>query len=251
MTKPTVLVPMIAGLVLTMAAAAHAQILPDPEPEPESETESGVYVSLAVGGQPQTRSFGSSGTFTSFNETGRYDLTQKIGGGVLFDVGGGYRFTKNLSVGVGLWNTRSKSAASAAAAIPDPVFFGRFTTVSASQSDLKQSTIGVNIFVTYTRPLAKRFDVAVSGGPTIVHTRLDAGSVSVTPISRNLSLAADSQSKTGAKAGNIGADFTYHVNGRYSAGFFVRYAGGELDLPAVKSLKVGSVQTGGLMRYRF
>jgi len=235
---------MIAGLLWSGASAAQAQTAPTPE--------KGPYVSLGVGGQPQTRSFGSSGTFSSFNETGRYDLNQKIGAGVLFDVAGGYRFTQHLSAGASVWSARSKSAASAAAAIPDPVFFGRFTTVSATnESDLTQATLGVNIFVTYTTPVAKRFDVAVSAGPTIVRTKLDTSSLTVTPNSQKITLATDSQSKLGAKAGNIGVDFTYRVNGRYSAGFFARYAAGELDLPAVKNLKVGSVQTGGLIRYRF
>lgn len=245
MTKTMIRVPAIAALVLSGMSAAQAQTL---TPKPET----GAYVSLGVGGQPQTRSFGSSGTFASFNETGRYDVNQKIGAGVLLDIGGGYRFTKHISAGVSVWNARSKSAVSAAASIPDPVFFGRFTTVSATgDSELKQSTLGVNIFVTYTMPVADRFDVAVSLGPTIIKTKLDAGGATVTPNSQKITLTTDRQSKMGAKAGNVGVDFTYRVKPMYNVGFFARYAGGELDLPAVKNLKVGRVQAGGLIRYRF
>jgi len=214
--------------------------------------ETGAYVSLGVGGQPQKRSFGSSGTFTSFNEIGKYQLNQNIGAGFLFDVAGGYRFTKHLSAGVGVWNARSNSAASAAASIPDPVVFGRFANVSAAQdTGLKQSTVGINFFVTYWIPVAQRFDLAVSVGPTIVRTRLDAGSVTVTPSNQKIALTTDSESKTSAKAGNVGVDFSYRVNALCSLGLFARYAGGELDLPAVQRLKVGTVQTGGLIRYRF
>ena len=64
-----------------------------------------------------------------------------MGAGVLFDVGGGYKFAKHLAAGLSVWNTRSKSAAAAAASIPDPLFFGRFTTVTPTAVDeLKQST---------------------------------------------------------------------------------------------------------------
>lgn len=235
---------LVVGLVLTGASAARAQT-----PPPTADT--GAYVSVAVGGQPLTRSFASSGTFSSFNETGRYEVNQNIGAANMFDIGGGYRFMKHIAVGASVWSARSKSAVAAAASIPDPVFFGRFTTVPAGDNGLKQSTLGVNIFVTYTRPVADRFDVAVSLGPTIVKTTLDAGSVAVTPNTQQVRLSSDRQSKTSAKAGNVGVDFTYRLNAIYNVGFFARYAGGELDLPVVKKLKVGSLQTGGLFRYRF
>jgi hypothetical protein len=170
---------------------------------------------------------------------------------MLIDIGGGYQFMKHVAVGVSVWTARSKSAASAGAIIPDPVFFGRFTTLSAEGQDLKQSTLGVNLMVTYSLPIAGRFDLALSGGPTVVRTRLDASRAIVTANSRTLTLESERQSKTSAKAANAGLDFTYRANEMYSIGFFARYAGGEVDLPAVSKLKVGSLQTGGLIRYRF
>ena len=243
MTKPVTVVSAIAGLVL-MGTAAQAQTA-------TSQPETGAYVTLGIGGQPKTSSFGSSGTFSSFNETGRFDTIQNVGAGSLFDIGGGYTFMKHVAVGASVWNARAKSSASAAALIPDPVFFGRLTTVTADGGELKQSTLGVNLFVTYTRPLTDRFDVAVSAGPTIVRTRLDAASVIVTPNSQKITVGSESQSKTTAAAGNVGVDVTYRVKPMYNVGFFVRYAGGQVDLPAVQNLKVGSLQTGGLLRYRF
>ena len=41
------------------------------------------------------------------------------------------------------------------------------------------------------------------------------------------------------------------MNDRYSVGGFVRYAGGEVDLPSVAKLKIGGVQAGGGIRFRF
>src|SRR5262249_3350776 len=154
-----------------------------------------------------------------------------------------YRFSKNLSAGASVWNARSKSSVSAAAAIPDPVLFGKLTTVTApTTDDQNQSTLGVNIFVMYSVPLDNKFDLSVSCGPTIVRGSLDVGTATVAPNSQTVTVSNTSQSKTSAKAGNVGVDLTYHVNEMYGVGFFVRYAGGQVDLPAVNGLRVGGVQ---------
>src|SRR5262245_20671281 len=140
MTKTVML---LAGLVFAGAAAAHAQ-------SATSQSETGAFLTVSVVAETQNRSFDSAGTFTSFNEIGRYHVAQNIGAGALLDLGGGYQFTKHLGVGLSLWTSRSKSAAAAGAAIPDPLVFGRFTTVTTDNSDLKQTTVGANLFLTFT-----------------------------------------------------------------------------------------------------
>ena len=245
MTKTMNRLIVIAGLLLTAVSSAQAQTL---TPQPET----GAYVSIGAGIQPQKRSFGSSGTFTSFNETGRFEVNQNVGSGFLFDVGGGYQFMKRLAAGVSFWNVRNKSAVAAAASIPDPVFFGRFTTVSVeSDEDLTQSTLGINLSIIYTMQVADRFDLSVSLGPTIIRTKLEVGRLAVTPNSQTVTLSTESQSKTTAKAGNLGFDFSYRVNELYNVGLFARYAGGEVDLPALAKMKVGGVQAGAIVKYRF
>jgi hypothetical protein len=245
MTKRMNCAVLMAGLLVTGASAVNAQTL---TPQPDT----GAYVSVALGGQPQRRSFGNSGTFTSFNETGRFEVNQNVGAGFMFDVAGGYRFAKHFGAGVSLWSVRSDSAVSGAASIPDPVFFGRFTTVTPTPiNDAKQTTLGINIQFIYTMPVGERFDITVALGPTIARTKLDVGTLSVPANSTNVTLATESQSKTTAKAGNVGVDFTYRVNAMYSAGLFARFAGGEADLPALPKTKVGGIQVGGLLRYLF
>ncbi len=234
----------LAGLLFVGASAAQAQ-------SAASQSDTGAFLTLSVGAQTQKRSFESSGTFTTFNEIGRYQVAQNIGAGALLDLGGGYQFTKHLGVGVSLWTSRSKSAAAAGAAIPDPLVFGRFTTVTAENSELNQSTFGANLFVTYTTHITDRVDVGISLGPTVVRTKLDVGGVTVAPSTQSIAFATSSQSKTTAKAGNLGLDLSYRMNTVYSVGVFVRYAGGEVDLPAVSKFKVGAAQAGALIRYRF
>lgn len=245
MTKTMNSMALMAGLVLTGASAVHAQTL---TPQPET----GMFLSIAAGGQPQKRSFSSSGTFSSFGETGRFEVNQNVGAGFLFDIGAGYQFMKHLAAGVSVWSVRSSSAVSGAASIPDPVFFGRFTTITPTpNNDLHQSTLGVNISVLYTLPISDKLDVVLSAGPTIIRTKLDVGSLDVAANSTTVTLSTSSESKTSAKAGNLGVELAYHLNELYTGGLFVRYSGGEVDLPSLPKAKVGGLQVGGIVRYRF
>lgn len=71
-----------------------------------------------------------------------------------------------------------------------------------------------------------------------------AGTQNVTPTST-------SESGTTGKAGNVGLDLSYLVTTNYGIGAFIRYAGGELNLPTAPNLKVGGLQMGGGLRLRF
>jgi opacity protein-like surface antigen len=245
MTKTMNNMALIAGLLLTGASAVHAQTL---TPQPET----GAFLTLAAGGQPQKRSFSHSGTFPSFGETGRFELNQNVGAGFLFDIGGGYMFMKHLGAGISVWSVRSSSAVSGAASIPDPVFFGRFTTITPTpENELHETTLGINVQVIYTMPIATKFDLTIGLGPTIIRDKLEVGTLSVTPNSTTVTLSTASESKTTAKAGNLSVDVTYRANEMYGLGLFARYAGGEVDLPSLPKAKVGGLQLGGIVRYRF
>jgi len=245
MTKRMHIAAMVAGL-LVMGAAAGAQTL-------NPTTEGGPFVSLAVAGQPQTRSFSSGGALPPiFGETGSFQINQNIGRAIVLDVAGGYRFGGHLGAGVGVWFARSQSAVAATAAIPDPLFFGRFTTVTLSDDNRSANTMGVNIMLMWTQPISNKIDATISLGPTITRTSVDVASITIPP-SGNLgpSLSFETQSKTSAKGGNVGVDIDYRANEQYAVGLLVRFAGGEVDLPAVSKLKVGGLQIGAIVRYHF
>jgi hypothetical protein len=244
MTKTMHIAAMVVGLLAAGASAAGAQTL-------NPTMDGGPFISVAVGGQPQTRSFSNAGTFPSFGETGQFQVNQNIGRAFVADVSGGYLFGKHLGVGVGVWLARSKSAVAASVAIPDPLFFGRFTNVSLDDEDQKASTIGVNLMLIWTQPISNKLDATISLGPTFTRTSVDVGSVNVAANSQTGTLSFESQSATSAKGGNLGLDLDYRVNEQYSVGVFGRYAGTEVNLPAVEKLKVGGLQVGGIVRYRF
>jgi len=218
---------------------------------PQAQLPPKYFVNLNASSQPQTHSFGTTTSFSAFNETGQAKSTQNVGRGFVFDVTGGYQMREHLAVGVGVWSANANSAIAWSAAIPDPLFFNRPVSKTGLVSDLKQTTVGVNIQAIWTVPVSERMDVALSAGPTIVHVSQDVGALSVSVNSQSATLAVAKQSATSAKGGNAGVDVTYRVTDRYGVGVFARYAGAEADLPSISSVRVGGLQVGGGIRLKF
>jgi hypothetical protein len=234
--------------VVGLASPARAQT-----PSPAGAGQ--VFVSVSGSGQMQTRTFSNGAAFSSFAETGRLDSNQNVGRAGVVDVTGGFQFSKHLSVAAGLWMASSNSAAAATVSIPDPLFFGRFKTVALDSSQaprpLKQTSAGVNIQFMWALAVGARTDLSLFVGPSVVRVRQDVATVAVTPNSQTATMSIDTQSASTSRAGNAGIDLTYRFAPHYGVGMFVRYAGGEVNLPAVPKLKVGGVQVGAGLRMRF
>jgi hypothetical protein len=245
MNKMIRFVLVVAGCLMS-TSAAFAQA-----PAPTYD----YYLNLGLGGQLQTRDFSNRTTFESSNagfvETGTVDGNQNIGRGFVLDVTGGYHLNENTAMAIGLWTATAKGASAITASIPDPLFFGRFSTVNATGSDLHQRTVGLNLQLVWMMPIAERLDLVLAGGPSVIYVRQDIASVSVEPNTQDVSLRVQRESKTTIKAGNVGADVRYRFNERYGFGIFLRYAGGQVDLPSIQNLSVGGVQMGGSVYYRF
>jgi len=244
MTKTTTIIAMIAGLTLGTAFTARAQT-------PSTPADPSMFVSISGGGQLQSRSFSETTTFTLFNETGTVTANQTVGSGFVFDASVGYRVWRRLSVAVGISTFHGTGAAAAIVAVPDPLHFGRPTikTFPASDyGDLSQTSTALNIQAVWIRPLTDKLDIWLFAGPSIIRVKQEIASATEV---QNTTAATKNESATTAKAGTIGVDLSYRLNDRYSVGGFVRYAGGEVDLPSVTKLKVGGVQIGGGVRVRF
>jgi hypothetical protein len=241
MKKTTTIFAMSGTLILGTALAVQAQT-------PQNETP--YHVNVSVGGLLQSHEFSPVTTFTLYNETGTVTANQTIGGGFVFDVSGGYRFWRNISGAVGISTFNGSGEAAAVAAIPDPVVIGQPTLkefVPSDFGDLSQTTVATNFQAVWTRPINDRFDVAVFGGPSIIHVSQELPSVTPDPSALPIVI---SESGTGV-GGNVGVDVAYRVNPRYRVGAFVRYLGGSVDRPSIDGLTVGGVEIAGGIRLRF
>jgi outer membrane protein with beta-barrel domain len=237
----TTIIALSAALILASASTAQAQT---------SQTATPYHVNISVGGLLQSHEFSPVTTFELYNEIGTVTANQTIGGGFVFDISGGYRFWRNVSGAVGVSTFNGSGEAAAVAAIPDPVVIGRPTLKEFDPSafgDLSQTNVAINFQAVWTRPINERIDLAVFGGPSIIHVSQDLPSVTPDP-SANPTVI--SESGTGA-GGNVGVDIAYRVNPRYRVGAFVRYLGGSVDLPAIDGLTVGGVEVAGGIRLRF
>jgi hypothetical protein len=244
MTKTTTTIAMIGGLMLGGASFARAQT-------PAAQADRTGFVNISIGSQFQTRTLTTNNTVNVFDEDGVVTANQTVGSGLVFDASGGYRVWRKIMAAVGVSTFSGKGNAAAVAAIPDRLVRGKFSTVTLTASDLKQSDVALNFQAVWFVPLADRIDLAIAFGPSIIFVKQDIASVSVNTTSGIATSVVDRQSKTTAKAGTASADFTYRLTDRYGVGAFVRYLGGKVDLPAAPSMTVGGVQAAVGLRVRF
>jgi hypothetical protein len=242
MTKTTTIIAMIGSFLLGTALTAQAQAAADAPP---------IFVNVSAGGQFQGHEFSSIATFELFNETGTVTGNQTVDGGFVFDATVGYRVKPTIAGAIGVSTFNGGGSAAAIAAVPNPAVFGRPTIVAFpadAYGDANQSNVAINFQIVWLRPLTDRFDLAVFAGPSILHVKQDVASATPT---QNTAATLESQSKTTGKAGTVGVDLAYRLNDRYGIGGFIRYLGGQVDLPAVENLTVGGVQAAGGIRIRF
>jgi hypothetical protein len=243
MKKTTTTIAMITCLTLASVSTARAQTPATEEPE--------YFVSVNGGGQFNDRAFSGVSTFTLFGEAGTVTANQTVGSGFVFDVSGGYRVWRRMSVAIGISTFHGSGEAASIATVPTSLQFGKPTIKTFSAADygkLSQTDIAVNFQAVWIQPITSRVDLSLFGGPSLIHVSQDVASATETT---NPTAAIKSESKMTGKAGTAGVDLSYRVNDQYSVGAFVRYAGGKVDLPSVQNLTVGGVQVGGGVRYRF
>lgn len=240
MKKTTSIVVLLAGFVLAGSSPALAQT-------PAANT---VFIDVNGGGQTQSRAINTSASFPIYGETATVNDAQKIASGPIFDISGGYRVWRGLSVGVGFSAFSRTSIGTVIASVPNPIVFNRPLAVTASSGDLKHSELGTHVMAVWFIPVTDEIDVDFFAGPSFIRVQQDVMTASVPPGTQTVNVATTRQTGT-ARGGNVGISASYLFSRHYGAGLFMRYAGGSVDLPAVSNLKVGGFQIGGGMRLRY
>ena len=241
MTNTTTTLAMIAGLVLSSAFTAHAQ----------TPSESNMFLTISGGGQFQDRTFSETSTFALYDDTGTVTANQTVGSGFVFDASVGYRVWRSISVAVGVSTFTGKGQAEAVVAVPNPLVRGKPTYKSFTASDygdLTQTGTAANFQLVWIKPLTEKLALWGFAGPSFIHVSQEVASATETA---NPAPAVNKDSGNTWLAGTVGIDLNYKMNDRYSVGGFVRYAGGQVDLPSVSKLKIGGVQVAGGVRIHF
>lgn len=218
------------------------------------------YVNVNFGAQGGSHDLTQSGAFPIYDEDALLTAKTDVGGGPLFDIGGGYRVYQKLYAGVAFNWTSDKSNADVSGSVPHPFYYDQFRAVSGTATGLQHSESAIHIQGVWRQPITTKFDVALSFGPTIFMVKQDLVS--------GLTLAEQGSPTTGvvltsiqteevsetAVGFNLGADGTYMFTDRLGAGGFLRYTGGSVDLKGTAGtvkLDLGGIQIGAGLRLRF
>lgn len=239
--------------LLTAAAIfATSAVLAPPALAQMQWTDKGFF-NASLGVQAPSQSLTTNTTFEIYGETASQIASQDVGGGLYFDISGGYKVWKNLAAGVGIAFASSTSDLTVNAEIPDPVFFDRPRSVSTTLTDAKHSQTAINLTGTWMMPVTDKVDVGFQFGPTIFLVSQDVpGTLQVAepgPTVTSAALTKDDHTTVGV---HFGVDATYLVTPRFGAGVLIRYSVGSVDIAGSSDgLTVGGFQIafGGRVRF--
>lgn len=244
----------VAGLLMGAARDGAAQT--------DDWTDRG-YININAGFQAASVDLNDTRIFSRYGEDARLEVDGGVESGALFDLSGGVRVWRNVSVGVGYHGGSSTSGVRLEASIPHPIFFGQSRTAIVDVSDLERTEKAYHLQFGYMIPVNDKLDVHVSIGPsrftlsqdvvsdvTITEQGVPFTTVGVTP--------TITERKDTAFGYNIGADVTYMLyerdEVRVGAGLFMRYSGASAEILMLSntiSSDVGGLQAGFGARVRF
>ena len=243
-TAPLLAAAALAGAVLA-PAAADAQV--------------GGYVSFNGGTQATSTAFDDNVVFPEFHEDADFNAAYGVGGGAIFDGGGGVRLANGLGFGIGVSRFEKVDPASIDARIPHPFFFDRPRSLSGSAPDLTRRETAVHVEVRWFAPVNDAVELSVFGGPTFFNLRQHL----VTAIAYDHSYPYNeasfgSASTTAMSASAVGfhagADVGFFFSEVIGVGALLRYSAASVDLPAEDGavpVDAGGFHVGGGLRLRF
>jgi hypothetical protein len=189
------------------------------------------YAHLNFGVQPNSHDIDVTTGFPIYDETARIQTSGKTGGGVLFDVGGGYRVWRTLYAGITFTSTNNTNDATVTASVPHPFVFDQFRTVTGTANNLKHSENAVHLQAMWRIPVTTKFDVSIGGGPTFFVVRQDLVSgITISEVGNPttgvlLNDITTERGKDSPVGYNLEADGTYLLTQRFGVGGFLRFTG--------------------------
>jgi outer membrane protein with beta-barrel domain len=211
------------------------------------------FANINIGGQSGSHDVETTTTFVVYDEDAHVTTAQKTGGGVLFDLNGGYKVWSNLVVAVGYTFMSDSADAAVTATIPDPRIFDNPRTVTTNANGLSHAEHAINLMGVWMVPVTDKVDVGISFGPTIFMVKQELpDTLTFTepgPTVTGLTKKDVNKTTTGV---NFGVDVTYLLTKKAGIGGMFRYTWGSVDLGGANdSLTVGGLQIGLGARYRF
>jgi hypothetical protein len=213
-----------------------------------------AFANANVGVQVGSHDLTSTETFTLYDEGATVTSSQKVKSGGLFDVGFGYKVWQNVAVGATYSWTASKSDVSINASLPDPIFFDRPRSVSASASGAKHSENALHFDATWMMPVTDKIDVGISAGPSIFFVKQDlVSALNVTEPGPTVGTPTFTSAKKTTGGFNAGVDVTYLLGTtkKWGVGGTARFTWASAKLAGADKVTLGGLQLGAGVRRRF
>jgi hypothetical protein len=244
-----------AGFLPLCAAAALAL----PTPAAGQATSSRLTVSVNAGVQTSETRLSDHFEFDRDQETATVDVKYPLKPGVLFDAGVIVRLSKNLGAGVAVSRVTGDGSAKVDGQIPHRSYFQQPRALSGEQTGITHAETGVHLQLQYSIPMASRFTLVLSGGPSWlnVEQELITGVVYDDDYPFDVvtfQSATTRRSKASVTGFNAGADLRW-MPSRIGLGGMVRFTRASVDLITENDRRIpvraGGVQVGGGIRIGF
>jgi opacity protein-like surface antigen len=261
----------LIALALTLSAIAPHQLYaqdpaaPAAQPAPATPSSSSsngtkAFVAVHFGGQAGGSDLRDVFTFTQYDETATVTTDQEYGGGVLFNIEGGYKFGSRWEAGVAFTRTGGNADSLVTANIPHPQVFDSPRTATFDTADTNHSERAVHFFVAYLFPVSEALQMRVFAGPSVINVHHDlVSAVDFTETAPFTSVTingtTNSEASKTTAAFHFGVGGTYVLTDRLGVDGFFRFARRTVDLPGVGSgtaeVKAGGAQFGVGLRVGF
>lgn len=220
-----------------------------------------VNVNFGVGGA--TSDVSDARDFSIYQETGRIAVEGDVDAGAFFDLAGGARVWRNVSVGLAYYRASSDGDAIVRGTVPHPVFFGRDREFSTEVRGLERTVNGTHLSVGYMFIVNDKVDVLAYAGPSFFSVSQEVVSdVQIaetgSPFTSLVVNPVVSKRKDSPVGGHFGADVTYRIyetgSVKLGAGAFLRYSKATAEFDGLASPvknDVGGFQFGFGLRTRF
>jgi hypothetical protein len=256
-------------ILLGVAASAGAQAKPaqpppKPQPVPAPARRSPVdrvYISINSAFQAAASDFDETVSFVENAENGTFTADYDMKSGPALNVSAGALVWRSLAVGVGVTRFSHSTPIAFSVSVPHPFFFNRARSVTGDVGGVKREELAVHVQARGMFTPSPRIQAMVFGGPSFFSVKqgivndfeiTEAYPYDTATFSRGLTTTAD-ESKVGF---NVGADVGYFFTRQVGVGGSVQWAGTTLEVPAsggtgTFEIKVGGLQAGGGIRFRF
>jgi hypothetical protein len=215
-----------------------------------------VYVNASGWYQAAPTTFTDVVTPIDFVERTSIDTSYRIRSAGGFDVGGGVRVWRNLGLGLDVSRFTRAGGGSVTGQVPHPFFFNRPRPVTGDAPGLEREETGGHAQVLWMMPIAAKWQVGLSGGPSWFTVGQDlVQTVTVTesyPYDTATFAGFTAARRTGSRVGfNAGGDIAYMFTPRIGFGITAGYSRARVPLDEATTINAGGAHVGGGIRFRF